>query len=305
MRKSCPTCGYPLVKNGSRKLKYRQDVQRWRCRNPERWHFWCDSDFPRMRFPREVVRSAVSLRRAKLTLRDVLEQLEVVFEKVPRAISTAWLWAQRFVALAEQPLRNLGERLHADETKIRTRRKGEFFWLWTLKCPATKAIVAWHVSLERDSCEARRLFWNARRAFPPNYRPKEVVTDGWPGYGRAMRTTLGQDVRHIVAHIPGNNEMENWYRCKRGLTRFRTLAAARNFFSNHVAVYNMMRRHSSLGKAPAELCGAERLSWAQLIKIWPSHQPRIENNPDDNKAKLLNLSTPSILCPRCPKSRLS
>jgi len=97
-----------------------------------------------MRFPKQVVMLAIGLRCDGLSLERARFRVSKFFGILVKACSTIWRWFIRFVEI-----RSLGKLLHADETKLKSFWKGFFFILWAIKCPKTKAIVGWHISILR------------------------------------------------------------------------------------------------------------------------------------------------------------
>ena len=77
-----------------------------------------------------------------------------------------------------EAIQGLGERLHCDETLLRTFQKGRFIYFWAVKCPVTKTIVEYHLSKHRTLEDANLLLWEVRRRFPTTYFPK-VIRNGF------------------------------------------------------------------------------------------------------------------------------
>ncbi|MBI5347462.1 MAG: DDE-type integrase/transposase/recombinase [Candidatus Aenigmarchaeota archaeon] len=110
-----------------------------------------------------------------------------------------------------------------------------------MKCPKTKAIVGHLVTEHRTLANAKLLFWEARRRFPVVYWPKAIRTDGFAGYRQAIVEALGHEVNHnkfLSFKEHSNNEIENFFRCKRRFPRFRTLESAKRYINNWIYEYN-------------------------------------------------------------------
>ena len=183
--------------------------------------------------------TAVSLYHKGLTLKAVKQAVLEIFGLVISR-TAIWEWAQRFAKKPFGVIRDLAERLHADETLIRTFQKGNFFYFWAVKCPRTKAIVGWHLSKHRTLQDTKLLFWEARRKFPVSYFPKAIRTDKMPAYPFAIAKVFTHEVRHekVISFKHGNNVIETLFRFKRSLRRFRTLESAKNYLAHFVTEYN-------------------------------------------------------------------
>lgn len=228
--KYCIKCGYPLVKNGKRKLKYRAEIQQYKCKRCGKYH--SDNDFPNMKFTRKIIEAASMLRHKGMALKDVRDCISRIFNIVIKSISVIWYWTQRFPnAVSDISFKALGSLLHADETQVRTNKKGRKFYMWALKSPKTKAIVT-HVSETRTEKDAEELLKKAKRMFPVGYLPDAIRTDSFPGYYPAIMHVFGYHVkqdrfRSFESH--SNNEIENLFRCKRKFPRFGAISAAKKF----------------------------------------------------------------------------
>jgi len=175
-----------------------------------------------------------------MTLKDVKFCLFSIFGLFPNSISAIWYWCQRFVKKFTQIIEDLSERLHCDETLIKTFQKGKFFYFWVVKCPKTRCVVGWHVSEHRTLYDAKFLFWETRRKFPVGYMPKFIRTDKMPAYNFAINKVFSHEVKHekVISFKHGNNVIENFFRCKRRFPKFRTLQSAGRYLSTWIYDYN-------------------------------------------------------------------
>ena len=138
-------------------------------------------------------------------------------------------------------IEGLAELLHCDETLLKTNKKGKFLYFWAVKCPKTKCIVGWHLSEQRTLRDAKFLLWETRRKFPVGYLPKAIRTDGFPGYREAIHKVFSFEVKHDIFFSfknHSNNEIENFFRCKRRFPRFWSPESARKYVGHFVAEYN-------------------------------------------------------------------
>lgn len=265
----CRHCGHKLVRNGKRKLKYRKQVQRYVCTCCGK--SISDNEFPWMKFPKKVVKTALALYHNGLSLEAVKEIINEIFGITLRAASAIWYWTQRFGKVTKRIVfDNLSDMLHLDETKLRTSQKGKFFIFWALKCPVTKILVAWHVSEHRTKEEAKEVLQKAKCNFPVHWLPKFIRTDSFSGYRSAIMYVFGFAVEHDKFksfESRSNNDIETLFRCKHRFPKFRSLEAARNYVEGWAMHYNFIRRHSTIKRRPAELCGLPKMTWGDLINF--------------------------------------
>ena len=193
-----------------------------------------------MRFPKRLVELAVKLYHDGLTLARSRKRVSEIFDITVKAFSTVWYWAKRFASQTSRIIEGLAERLHCDETLIKTFQKRRFLYFWAVKCPATKVIVGWHLSEHRTLRDAKLLFWEARRKFPVGYFPKSIRTDSMPAYRFAISKVFSHEVKHekVISFKHGNNVIETFWRCKRRFPRFRTMESARSYLAQIINEYN-------------------------------------------------------------------
>jgi len=195
-----------------------------------------------MKFPRKIVKNSVDLYHNGLTLEITRKRASKIFNVVIKSASAIWYWCKRFASQTSKTVYDgLAPLLHADETKLKTHKKGMFLWLWAVKCPVTKKIVGWHLSEQRTLHDAKLLFWECRRRFPVTYWPKAIRTDGWPGYRRAIMEVFSHEVEHdkfLSFKDHSNNEIENFFRCKRRFPRFRNPESAKLYIAHWISEYN-------------------------------------------------------------------
>jgi len=186
-----------------------------------------------MRFPKHIVNTSMGLYTDGLSLKKARRRVKKIYEILIKSNQTILNWLDKFGKVPKKVLKGLADRLHADETKLKTYKKGLFFWLWILICKGVSP-VGWHLSEHRTSRDARLLFWEARRRFPPDYWPEIVRTDKCPVYDFATHKVFGYEVKHekMKSFKHGNNVAENFFRCKSRFPRFRTIEGAKRFI-NH------------------------------------------------------------------------
>lgn len=228
-----------------------------------------DSDFFRKIYPKDTVSLALGMyatgNSGKFAKAIVKDQKGYAI-----GVSTAWYWTQTYGKSFEDNsiLFGLSDLLHCDETEHET-EPGNKLYIWALKCPKTKVLVAWHASSRRTQEEVEKLFWKAKRRFPTTWMPKKIRTDSFPGYYPAMMKVFSRRVEHdkfksFEEH--SNNVIECFFRVKKKLPKFKTAKTSEPYLNIALTGYNRIVEHEELGKTPGELCGLDELSWQDLIK---------------------------------------
>jgi putative transposase len=148
-----------------------------------------------LEFPTDIVLLVVLWRlRYKLSLRDLAEMfLERGFEFTHEAVRE---WEARFAPLITQQLRakrkgHVGRSWHVDEIYIRV--AGRWTYLYRA-IDRERNLVDSLLSEKRDMDAAKRFFIQALDV--AGQAPVRVTTDGHDSYPRAIRETLGEEVRH-------------------------------------------------------------------------------------------------------------
>lgn len=193
-----------------------------------------------MRHPKDQVYSAVEIRHEGLTLKKTRKVVSNAFKIVVKSVSSIGRWCKRFAKDDKGIIHGLGDLLETDETQIEL-FNGEKAWLWGVKCVKTKKVVASHISKTRTLKDAKILFWETRRRFPPSYWPKFIRTDGWSGYRRAIAEVFGYEVKHdkfLSFKEHNNNDIENTWRIKHWFPRFRNLDSGRIHTRHVITEYN-------------------------------------------------------------------
>lgn len=228
-----------------------------------------DSDFFRKIYPKDTVSLAVGIyangNSGKMAKTVVKDQKGYAI-----GVSTPWHWVQTYGKRFEDNsiLFGLSDLLHCDETQHKT-ETGNKLYIWALKCPKTKVLVAWHVSSRRTQEEVEKLLWKAKRRFPVSWMPKEIRTDSFAGYYPAIMKVFGREVkqdRFKSFEEHSNNEIECFFRCKKRLPKFKTARTAEPYLNIAMTGYNRIAEHEEIGKTPGELCNLEELTWQDLIE---------------------------------------
>lgn len=238
----CPNCGFPRIKNGSLKLKYRGNVQKWICRK-----CGCqarDDEIKGYVYPKKMIDVAVSLCIDGLRLEKVRKNLEKIFGFTVKSLATIWNWVQIFTIMLSFTFVSTSEIMHADETKVRTKEKGKYLLFWACKEPFTGIIAGWYLSWARSEEDAKKFLENVRGHLPVCVLqwPKKIRTDSLPSYYPAINDVFSREIKQdrfksFKSH--SNNIIENFFRCKRHFPRFGdNINAARNYIESWVNEYN-------------------------------------------------------------------
>ena len=194
-----------------------------------------DTDWKRMRFPKHVVETSMGLRSEGLFLSRVRKRTHKIHKILVKSNRTILNWFDRFGKKLTKPVQGLSERLHGDETLLKTLKKGVFLYFWAMRCKGSQP-VGWHVSEDRNLYETKMLMWEARRRFPVGYLPKAIRTDSMPAYRFAISSVFRHEVKHekVISFRHGNNVIECFFRCKRRFPRFGSVKNARKFIDHWV-----------------------------------------------------------------------
>jgi len=171
--------------------------------------------------------------------------------------------------------------LCADEMMVKV--GGKWRWLWSIMDKETRFLLASHISAERRTQDARRLFQKAKKRIREQ-RVEEVITDGLRAYQRAFKkefyTLRGPRTKH-TRHIrlngnPNNNLIERLQGTRR--ERDKVLRGMKiedtPIVRGFDIYYNFIRPHMALnGKTPAAGMELElgKNRWYGLIRKAVGH----------------------------------
>ena len=207
--------------------------------------------------PSDVIAFVVFCRqRYRLTLRDLSEILalrgiEVSYEAIRD-------WEAKLLPVMGDALRKRrhgtrrgsGTSWHVDETYLKVR--GRWTYLYRAVDRDGNLIDAM-LSEHRDMKAAKAFFRSARATM--GFRPDRVTTDGHGSYPRAIRTVLGNAVRHRTS-VYMNNLLEQDHRGIKGRIRcmrgFKDHNAAGSFCREHGELRDLLRprrRHNQIVSA--------------------------------------------------------
>ncbi len=191
----CPNCGFPRVKNGTLKLKYRGNVQKWLCKK-----CGCqarDDGIKGYSYPKKMIDVAVSLCIDGLRLEKIRKNLERIFGFTVKSLATIWNWVQTFTIMLSFVFVSMSEIMHADETKVKTKEKGKYLLFWACKEPITGIIAGWYLSWTRSEEDAKKFLEDERKHLPVGVLqwPKKIRTDSLPSYYPAINKTFSREIK--------------------------------------------------------------------------------------------------------------
>lgn len=277
----CPKCNCcdSIVKSGFR-YNRSGSVQRYYCKRCRKW-FTNRVGFERMKNQAVAIVSALDLYFRGLSLRQVAEHLESLFD-IKVSFGTVYNWIRKYIEIIYSYVKNLkartSERWHADDTLIRV--QGRQLVLWSLLDSETRFLIAIHISERKRPEDASVIFRKGLESSRNN--PIEVITDGLPSYNKAIDKEffpISQNRNLKPIHIQGplvglvnNNKIERFYGTLKGRTKnmyhFNNKKGAQKFSEGFYIYYDFVRRHMGLDNlTPAQAAGifSRKCNWIDLI----------------------------------------
>ena len=243
----CPKCRSEAVKE--RPERTAQGYSRFRCLDcAKQFNERSSGLLNRTQYPSDVIALVVLWRlRYKLSLRDLAEMfLTRGFVFSYEAVRD---WEARLTpALAEHLRRRrkggVGRSWYVDETYIRVR--GQWRYLYRA-IDRDGALVDVMLSEHRDLAAAKAFFRSAKTV--TGVTPDRVTTDGHDAYPRAIRTELGNHVRHRTSCYL-NNRLEQDHRGIKSRYRpmlgLKSTGSATRFCRGYDEVRNFLRCRSAM-----------------------------------------------------------
>ena len=204
-RMDCVDCGSAAT--SERRDRTAQGYRRFRCRDCGRqFNERSNGLLNRTQYPSDVIALVVLWRlRYRLTLQDLSEMfLErgIIFSH-----ETVREWEAKLTPIltAELRQRRRGKggpgcrSWHVDETYLKVRGR----WCYLYRAIDRQGdLIDTMLSEHRDMAAAKAFFRSAKSA--TGMTPDRVTTDGHGSYPRAIRSTLGRDVRHRTSAYKNN-----------------------------------------------------------------------------------------------------
>jgi putative transposase len=275
----CPHCKkHNSTKAGTRKNKS-GFVSKYYCKNCHRF-FTNRGGFENCQTKPEIIIDALDLRAKGLSFGKVADHINQKYNiNIKR--STVLKWQNKFGKMIHNFTKSFqlshSFNIHADEVffRVKGQRGRDFVYYWDAIDYQTKFLVADHISLEREECEAKKFIQKIKDNILE--LPNKIHTDNSYDYPPAIRKIFGRGkVKHI--HFPAwkrkfrNNPIERYhntvkenYKVMRKFQNEKTAYKFLQFFKNY---YNFLRPHKSLcGQTPAEVAGFGKWTWRSLIRI--------------------------------------
>jgi putative transposase len=206
---ACPYCNGNATQELQRRTALGYRLFRFRpCRRTlsER----TGTPFNHLQVPIDIALLVVLWRlRYKLSLRDLAEMF--LTRGFAFTHETVREWEQRFsplvaARLRAQPRGKAGIKWHADETYVKV--QGRWCYLYRA-IDADGNLVDSMLSATQDMSAAQRFFTRALEVV--GHTPEKFTTDGYDAYPRAIRETLGAEVKHRTSRYM-NNRLEQDHR---------------------------------------------------------------------------------------------
>ncbi len=258
----CMECGSSAVSERSERTV--QGYRRFRCRT-------CGKQFNerstgllnRTQYPSDVIALVVLWRlRYKLSLRDLAEMFlirGIVFSYEAVRDWEAKLTPAMAEALRRRRRGKVGRSWYVDETYVKVQGR----WCYLYRAIDTSgALVDVRLSETRDMAAAKAFFQSAKTV--TGITPARVTTDGHNSYPKAIRTELGEAVRHRTNQYL-NNRIEQDHRGIKGryqpMRGFKSSSSAARFCRGFDELRNFLRPRSNRNQpVPASHCRLHILS---------------------------------------------
>src|SRR5579859_4189727 len=241
----CVACGGTTI--SERPERTAQGYRRFRCREcGKQFNERSGGILNRTHYPSDVIALVVFWRlRYKLSLRDLSEMSLLRGIKFSHEAVREWE-ARLTPALADHLRRRrvgrIGRSWYADETYIKVHGR----WCYLYRAiDRSGALVDVRLSETRDMAAAKAFFRSARAV--TGIIPARVTTDGHDSYPRAIRTVLGDGVKHRSSQYL-NNRIEQDHRgikSRYGPMRgFGHIASADRFCRGYDELRNFLHLHT-------------------------------------------------------------
>ncbi len=268
-------------KEGFRKTEYRGKIQKYYCRDCDKF-FTNNDGFYRMRNSASIVTMSIDMYVSNLSSRKMKNQLSRhLNHKISHVSILDWVrkYTLKVHKFVEKLGYNLGNSFYADETLIDCEGRDDRFWCcldWE-----TRLITGIHYSLSANPIEAKEFLTKAISKGKPHY----IQTDGGLFYPRAFRKLFysnrlgGLTVEHKIQNVQEtrihNYRIETVFmKIKDRVLDFRGLKAlwsAPILMTALVIQHNFIEPHNTTNEVPCETAGANldlgENRWLDLIRL--------------------------------------
>ena len=284
----CLYCNGKTVRNGSRQNKHTVK-HRYLCLDCKRT-FTQDAEYGKLSVEPKTIALILDLYHKGVSLRKISDHLEQFYDIKVSHIAV-YKWLRKYMRLINKHVSQykpeLGSMWHGDEMMLKV--DGEWLYLWNMLDKETRFLITSRLTEKRDTKDAVDFF---KASMKVGGKPEAFVTDSLGSYGKAYRKVFpdhylrNPQVRHAKLKgnkpqfIPyagfmkeiSNNPVERLHgtmrerdKVMRGL---KTKPTADAYAEGYKTYYNFVRKHSKLGKTPAEEAGINlelgRNKWMRL-----------------------------------------
>ena len=271
-------------KKGYRQTEYRGKIQKYYCKNCNRF-FTADSGFYRMRNNERIITMSIDMYVSNLSSRKMRNQLSRHFRlKVSHMTILDWVrrYALKVHRFVEKLGYNMGDSFYADETMID--REGKLDRFWACLDWDTRMITGTHYSIKGNHKEARAFLKKA----VSKGKPKYIQTDSAHFYKKAFKREFysnklgfggGMVVEHKIQNVwktkIHNYRIETVFmKIKDRVDDFRGLKALWSAPIMMLAItiqHNFIEAHTTIDEVPCNRAGANldlgNNRWLDLIKL--------------------------------------
>jgi putative transposase len=243
----CVACGSAAISERSERTAH--GYRRFRCRDcRKQFNERSTGVLNRAQYPSDVVALVVLWRlRYKLSLRDLAEMF--LIRGIVFSYEAVRDWEAKLTpALAENLRRRrhrgkVGRSWYVDETYVKVQGR----WCYLYRAIDTSgALVDVRLSETRDMAAAKAFFRSAKTV--TGITPARVTTDGHDSYPKAIRTELGDEVRHRTNRYL-NNRIEQDHRGIKGryqpMLGFKSSVSAARFCRGYDELRTFLRHQSN------------------------------------------------------------
>src|ERR671914_560783 len=273
----CLECGSEAVKERAERTA--QGYRRFRCRAcGKQFNERSGTLLNRTQYPSDVIALVVLWRlRYKLSLRDLPEMFAM--RGIVFSYEAVREWEAKLTPALVEDLRRrrrgkVGRSWYGDETYLKV--QGRWCYLYRA-IDRNGNLVDVLFSEHRDTAAAQAFFRSAKAV--TGVTPDRVTTDGHDSYPRAIRTELGQDVRHRTSAYL-NNKLEQDHRASKVATGPCGASNAPDRPPGSAALTMNCATSSALAPAPTNTCpptAADCSISGGPRPCWPSCKP---HDPD-------------------------
>lgn len=288
-QQKCIHCGGKTVRNGTRRNKHtiKHRILCLKCKRT----FTQNAEYGKLSVEPKTIALILDLYHKGVSLRKISDHLEQFYDLKVSHIAI-YKWIHKYMKLinrhVSQYTPELGGMWHGDEMMMKV--DGEWLYLWNMLDKETRFLITSRLTKGRDTKDAVDFFKESMKT----RKPEAIVTDSLGSYGKAYRKMFpdnwqnNPEVKHASLKgnkpqfIPyagfmkkmNNNPVERLHgtmrerdKVMRGL---KTKPTADEYVEGYKTYYNFVRKHSVLGKTPAEEAGVNlnlgREKWIDLLK---------------------------------------